>query len=145
MTMLYGELFALTAACLWGTVPILIRRGLAHSTISVAVVWGLLVSLPLLALVFVFHPRSVLEAVAPQAAVWFVAVGILGPCIGRVFNFIGVARLGAARATPLVNIAPLFTTILAVVFLHEQITLKIFLGMLSIVAGVAFLTGQQRT
>jgi drug/metabolite transporter (DMT)-like permease len=44
-----------------------------------------------------------------------------------------------------VNIAPLFTTILAVVFLHEQITLKIFLGMLSIVAGVAFLTGQQRT
>ena len=64
---------------------------------------------------------------------------------GRVFNFIGVARLGATKTTPLVNIAPLFTTILAVVFLHEQITLKIFLGMLSIVAGVAFLTGQKRT
>ncbi len=143
--MLYGELFALTSACLWGTVPILIRRGLAYSTTSAAVVWGLLVSLPLLILVFVLHPRSVTQAVAPQAAVWFVLVGILGPCIGRVFNFIGVARLGATKTTPLVNSAPLFTTILAVVFLHEQITLKIFLGMLSIVAGVAFLTGQERT
>ena len=75
---------------------------------------------------------------------WFVLVGLLGPCLGRVFNFIGVARLGAARATPLVNSAPLFTTLLAVVFLHEQITLRIVLGMLSIVAGVGFLTGQQR-
>lgn len=140
-----GELLALTSAFLWGAVPILIRRGLTYSTPSVAVVWGLIVSLPLLAGVLVLYPRSVSQAVAPQAAVWFVLVGILGPCIGRVFNFTGVARLGAARATPLVNTAPLFTTLLAVVFLHEQITLKIFLGMLSIVAGVALLTGQERT
>ena len=140
-----GELLALTSAFLWGTVPILIRRGLVYSTTSVAVVWGLIVSLPLLAVVFALHPRPVSQAVAPQAAVWFILVGLLGPCIGRVFNFIAVARLGAARATPLVNSAPLFTTLLAVVFLHEQITLKIFLGMLSIVAGVAFLTGQERT
>ena len=140
-----GELLALAAAFFWGAVPILIRRGLTYSTPSVAVVWGLIVSLPLLVCAFVLHPRSVSQAVAPQAVVWFVLVGILGPCIGRVFNFIGVARLGAARATPLVNSAPLFTTLLAVVFLHEQITLRIFLGMLSVVAGVAFLTGQERT
>lgn len=143
--MLYGEFFALSSAFLWGSVPILIRRGLAYSTTSVAVVWGLLVSLPVLALVFVFHPRPVTQAVAPEAAMWFVLVGITGPCIGRVFNFIGVDRLGAARATPLVNTAPLFTTLLAVIFLHEEITLKIILGMLSIVAGVACLSGQQRT
>ena len=139
-----GEVLALTSAFLWGAVPILIRRGLTYSSTSVAVVWGLIVSLPLLAAVLALHPRPVSQAVAPQAAVWFVLVGLLGPCIGRVFNFIGVARLGAARATPLVNSAPLFTTLLAVVFLHEQLTLRIVLGMLSIVAGVGFLTGQQR-
>lgn len=143
--MLHGELFALTSAFLWGSVPILIRRGLAHSTTSVAVVWGLMVSLPALAGVFAFYPRPVTQAVAPQAAMWFVSVGIMGPCIGRVLNFMGVARLGAAKTTPLVNTAPLFTTLLAVIFLHEEITFKIILGMLSIVVGVALLTGQQRT
>ena len=105
---------------------------------------GLLASVPLLSLVFCFYPRSVTQAVAPQAAVWFAAVGLLGSCLGRVFNYIGVKRLGAARATPLINSSPLFTTVLALVFLREQITLKILLGVLCIVSGIVVLTGQRR-
>jgi len=142
--MLYGECLALTSAVLWGAIPVFIRKGLLHSNASVAVLLGLLASLPLLLLVFVFHPRSVTQAVTVQAALWFAAVGVMGPCLGRVFNYIGVARLGAARATPLINTSPLFTTVLALVFLREHITLKMLLGVLSIVAGVAVLTGQRR-
>ena len=141
--MLYGECLALTAAVLWGTIPVLVRKGLSHSTASVAVCLGLLASVPLLLLVFSFHPRPVTQAVAPRAAVWFAAVGIMGPCLGRVFNYLGVARLGAARATPLINSSPLFTTILALVFLREQVTLRIFWGVLSIVAGIAVLAGKR--
>jgi len=143
--MLYGECLALISALLWGTIPILVRKSLPHSNPSVAVVFGLLASVPLLLGVFFFHPRAVTDVVAPQAAVWFAAVGILGPCLGRVFNYIGVARLGAARATPLINSSPLFTTVLALVFLREQITLKILLGILFIVGGIVVLGGQQRT
>ena len=142
--MLYGECLALTTALLWGTIPILVRKALPYSSASVAVLLGSLASVPLLFLVFSLHPRPVTQAVAPQAAVWFAAVGILGPCLGRVFNYIGVARLGAARATPLINSSPLLTTILALVFLREQITIKIFLGALCIVAGIVVLTGQRR-
>jgi len=141
--MLYGECLALTAAVLWGTIPVLVRKGLSHSNASVAVCLGLLASVPLLLLVFSFHPRPVTQAVAPRAAVWFAAVGIMGPCLGRVFNYLGVARLGAARATPLINSSPLFTTILALVFLREQVTLRIFWGVLSIVAGIAVLAGKR--
>ena len=143
--MLYGECLALISAVLWGTIPILVRKGLPHSNPSVAVVLGLLASVPLLLGVFFFHPRSVSDVVAPQAAMWFAAVGILGPCLGRVFNYMGVARLGAARATPLINSSPLFTTVLALVFLREQITLKILLGVLCIVSGIVVFSGQQRT
>ncbi|MGH7964708.1 MAG: DMT family transporter [Candidatus Binatia bacterium] len=135
---------ALTTAVLWGTIPILIRRGLPHSTASVAVLLGLLASVPLLFLPVSLHPQPVTQVVAPQAALWFAAVGLLGPCLGRVFNYMSVARLGAARATPLVNISPLFTTILALMFLQEYLTLKILLGMLCTVAGIAVLTGQRR-
>lgn len=142
--MVYGEMLALTSAVLWGAIPVLIRKGLPHSNASVAVLLGLLASVPLLFLVFSFHPRPVTQAVAPQAALWFAAVGIMGPCLGRVFNYIGVERLGAARATPLVNTSPLFTTVLALIFLREQVTPKILLGVLSIVAGITVLTGQRR-
>ena len=143
--MLYGECLALTSAVLWGTIPVLVRKALPYSSASVAVLLGSLASAPLLFLVFSFHPRPVTQAVAPQAAAWFAAVGLLGPCLGRVFNYLGVARLGAARATPLINSSPLFTTVLALVFLREQITLKILLGVLCIVAGITVLSRQRRT
>jgi len=142
--MLYGECLALTSAVLWGTIPVLVRKALPYSSASVAVLLGSLASVPLLFLVFSFHPRPVTQAVAPQAAVWFAAVGVMGPGLGRAFNYVGVARLGATRATPLINSSPLFTTILALVFLREQITLKILLGVLCIVAGITVLTRQRR-
>jgi len=139
-----GEGFALMAAVFWGTIPVLVRRGLPYASPSVAVIVGLFASLPLFLGVFLFHPHSVLEAVAPQAAFWFAAVGVTGPCMGRLFNYMGVERLGAARATPLINSAPLFTTVFALVFLHEQITPRVLFGMLSIVGGILVLTGQQQ-
>jgi drug/metabolite transporter, DME family len=142
--MLYGECLALTSAFLWGMIPVLVRKGLAHSTASVAVFLGLLAGIPLLFLVFSLHPRPVGQAVAPEAAAWFAAVGIMGPCLGRVFNYLGVARLGAARATPLINSSPLFTTILALIFLGEQVTVRILLGVLSIIAGITVLTKKRR-
>lgn len=139
-----GEGFALTAAVFWGTIPVLVRRGLPYASPSIAVLIGLFASSPLFLGVLLFHPRSVLESVDPSAALWFAAVGVIGPCLGRLFNYMGVERLGAARATPLINSAPLFTTVFALVFLQERITLRVLLGMLSIVGGILILTGQQR-
>jgi drug/metabolite transporter (DMT)-like permease len=140
-----GEGLALTAAVLWGAIPVFVRKGLAHASPSVAAAVGLLASLPLLLGVFLLHPRSVMHAVEPQAALWFAAVGVLGPGLGRLFNYIGVKRLGATRATPLINSSPLFTAVFALIFLREQITLKIALGVLCIVGGIVVLTGQQRS
>lgn len=139
-----GEGFALTSAALWGMIPVLVRKGLPHASPSVAVIIGLFASLPLFLGVFLFHPRSVFDVVAPHAALWFAAVGVTGPCLGRLFNYMGVERLGAARATPLINSAPLFTTVFALIFLHELITPRILFGILSIVGGILVLTGQQR-
>ena len=142
--MFYGEFFALAAACLWGTSPIFIRKGLPYASVSVGLLCGLGASLPLMALVFALHPRSVTQVITPQAALWFIAAGVVGPCLGRMCNYLGVAHLGAAKSTPLVNTAPLFTTVFALLFLHEDITLKILSGILSVVAGVVILTGQNR-
>ncbi len=143
--MFYGEIFALTAACLWGMSPIFIRKGLTGASVSVGLLCGSAASLPLMVLVFVLHPRSVTQVMTLQAALWFIAAGIVGPCLGRMCNYLGVAYLGAARSTPLVNTAPLFTTVFALLFLQEAITLKILGGLLSVVVGVVILTGQHRS
>ena len=76
--MFYGECLALTSAVLWGAIPILVRKGLQHSNASVAVVLGLLASVPLLIGVFWLHPRWVTHAVTPHAAFWLLRVGLPG-------------------------------------------------------------------
>src|SRR5213594_4563551 len=95
--MLYGECLALLTALLWGTIPVVVRKALPYSSASVAVLLGLLASVPLLCLVFSLHPRPVTQAVAPQAAVWFAAVGITGPCLGRVFKDRKSTRLNSSH------------------------------------------------
>jgi len=46
--MLYGECLALTTALLWGTISVLVRKGLPYANASVAVCLGLLAGVPLL-------------------------------------------------------------------------------------------------
>lgn len=139
-----GEIFGLAAVLLWGTAPILVRRGLAYTSARVGILYGLLASLPLVMFVIVTHPFELTEVLNGEALLWFTAAGISGPGLGRMFNYVSVARLGAAKSTSLVNTAPLFTAFFAVVFLAERLTLTIFIGVFSIVVGVLTLTSRHR-
>src|SRR5581483_1701090 len=64
--------------------------------------------------------------------------GSLQPAI-RLFTYTGIAKIGAARSYALRASAPLFSAVLAIIFLGEQTTLPIVAGTLAIVAGI-FLT-----
>ena len=70
----------------------------------------------------------------------FVLVGIFVPGVARFFMFKGVERLGASITSCLTNGTPLFATVFAVSFLHEQPTVTNLLGTLSIVGGIIALT-----
>ena len=70
----------------------------------------------------------------------FVLVGIFVPGVARFFMFKGMERLGASITSCLTNGTPLFATVFAVSFLHEQPTVTNILGTLSIVAGIIALT-----
>jgi drug/metabolite transporter (DMT)-like permease len=59
----------------------------------------------------------------------------VGPCVGRMFIFLGIHHLGVSRAIPLKSVQPLFVAVLAYTLLGERPGPYIWLGTILIVAG----------
>lgn len=73
---------------------------------------------------------------------YFVLAGIFAPLLGRLFQFLGMESLGANIATPLTLTHPLFTVLLAIFFLGEEIDLAVLPGIGLVLLGTAFLGSQ---
>ncbi|HXV83885.1 MAG TPA: DMT family transporter [Candidatus Binatia bacterium] len=139
------QLIALVAALSYATSGIAAKRGLRYSTpITVT-----LISVTVHALTL--WTALLLAGGIPEVSWWvlflFVLTGTLQPII-RLFTYAGIHYVGASRGTTLRSSHPLFSTILAVVFLDEQVSLPIVVGTILIVAGVTLISWQpeiQRT
>ena len=77
------------------------------------------------------------------AVVWFGLAGLVNYRLGRYFNYVGIQRIGVARATPMIAVSPLFALILAVSFLGESVNLFIIAGTLLVVGGVSVLVSRE--
>lgn len=75
---------------------------------------------------------------------WIVLLAFIGYPLAQTFNFSAIARIGAARSTPLFNSNPVWATILAVAFLGERPNALIIGGTVAIVAGVILIVAEGR-
>lgn len=66
---------------------------------------------------------------------YFALAGIFAPLLGRLFQFQGMARLGANITTPITLTHPVFTVFLAAIFLGEILDFEIFLGIMLVLVG----------
>ena len=66
----------------------------------------------------------------------FCAAGLMSPLLFIVFFFIGIQRIGAARASTIKSAAPIYAVIFAVAFLGERPTALRYLGIAAVMAGV---------
>ena len=129
------QLIALASALSYAFCIISARLGLRYSNGTTVTYVSLLVHTSVLwPIVFLLGVPSV----APPALVLFLGAGSLQPAI-RLLTYTGIAKIGAARSYALRASAPLFSAVLAIVFLGEKTTLPILAGTLAIVAGI-FLT-----
>jgi len=71
---------------------------------------------------------------------YFIASGVFGTACGRLFRVASIDKVGAPVAAAVGNLAPLIATALAIVVLHERVTLPIMLGTLVIVVGTVLLS-----
>ena len=112
-----AEYFAFQAALCFSVAHILVRRGLVNSN----ALTGSFISLATSAAAFWmllpwFVPLSALWA---PAIIYFVVAGFFAPAVGQTLGYLGIERIGVARSAPIVNSAPIFSSLLAVFFLGE--------------------------
>lgn len=133
MTTMYAILLMLLSALAFAVTFVLVRVGVRSAssgtalwvtlTINAIVLWG-----------------WSLIAYGPQFDHWwewryFMLAGLFAPLLGRLFQFQGMARLGANITTPLTLTHPVVTVILAILFLGEDVTYLGLLGALLVVLG----------
>ena len=75
-----------------------------------------------------------------QPILWYAAIGVVGPGIGRIALLIGIKRMGLGRSVTISSGTPLWSTLIAVFFLGEYPSVWVIVGTVAIVAGVALLS-----
>src|SRR3990170_4883602 len=131
-------LFALLSAITYGISHVLIRKGLILANAVTCTQFALCVNAVLLwGLTFLLVPGSI--AYSP-GLVFIILDGLFLYTLGRLCLYVGLERVGVARAASIAGTTPLFSVILALFLLRERLTLPIALGTVAIVMGVILLS-----
>lgn len=127
-----AELIAIVSAMGWAVDAILVRRGSERGNVLSAAFLSYLVTAA--CLWFYLALSFSLSILASKACIYFMLSGTLQPLLARILFYMGLERLGVARTTPLRGTGPLFSVLIAVLFLHERPALSVYFGAVFIVA-----------
>lgn len=134
-----GELAALGTAFFWAFTAILFTVAVRRVGSVVVNRMRLFFALILLSIAHLLLQGKLLPfAVEPERWIWLGLSGILGLVIGDTFLFQAFAVLGSRLAMLLMALVPVFSTILAWLFLGQILTIVQVLAILIAVAGVAW-------
>jgi uncharacterized membrane protein len=138
MTSIPAEFYALTNAFLFALHNMLTKKALRYSNPAIAVISGLLINIIFLWGVSVlFVPLSSLTS----ASIWiFAAVGLFQPGLTRLLSYKGIDALGVAITDPIRATTPLFSAMMAILFLDEKLTVPIVAATLMIIGGITLLS-----
>jgi drug/metabolite transporter (DMT)-like permease len=81
-----------------------------------------------------------LSSLTSLSIVIFVVVGLFQPGLTRLLTYKGIDALGVAITDPIRATTPLFSAMMAIIFLGEKITLPIVVATLMIMAGITLLS-----
>ena len=132
------ELFALSNAFFFAFHNLLTKKGLRTSNPATAVVSSLVINMIFLwGVSFVVAPLS---SHTGAAILIFVLVGFFQPGLTRLLTYKGIETLGIAITDPIRATTPLFSALVAILFLGEKLTLPIVVATLLIIAGIMLLS-----
>ena len=133
-----GELMAISSAVIFAMGQGCIRQGMrTASPFLTALIINVMVSLGGLA---VSLYRGTLQDSSLTPLLWFIAMGIAGPGIGRISHLIGITKMGLTRSVTISSATPIWATLIAIVILGESPTFPVLLGTMAIVSGVYLLS-----
>jgi len=131
-----GVALALAASILWGLSTVLLRPAITH----LSIVQANAIRMPLVAIIlyaFYVLPKGERPWRAPRRALLAIAaVGVVSQGFGNYMFLAALSTLGATRTVTLASIYPVFGLGLAVLFLKEQVSPRILVGVACCLAGV---------
>ena len=127
--------FALLAATGFGSGAIFARIGLQGMKPGTGTAISLVVSFVLTAILALSIKPSAVFTVPAIAFVWFLILGVVNYPLARYMNYSSVNLVGAARSASLISTAPLFSAVLAIIFLGERPGPLVGVGTAAIVLG----------
>jgi drug/metabolite transporter, DME family len=133
---------ALASALVNATSTILVRRGYQrygvytamwiNLAVGTAGVWAAVVA------------TGGMGPLSPASVAYFALAGLIGTVAGRLLRFKSIETVGASTAAAVVNLSPLVSTLLAIVFLGERVTAPVLVGTIVIIAGTTLLSTSGR-
>jgi len=137
----FGDLVILAAMPFWGVYAVLLKRrpreldalGLLFAICAA----GVLFLTPLYAAETFFIRAPVLSLASAGAALY---VALFASVLAYICWNYGVATVGPNRSGFMIHLLPAFGTVAAILFLHESVQLYHFVGIGTILAGVALAT-----
>lgn len=138
MTDIPAELYALANAFLFALHNLFTKKALRYSNPATGVISSLLINIVFLwAMVLLLVPMA---NVTLASILIFVGVGFFQPGLTRLLTYKGIDTLGVAITDPIRASTPLFSALMAIVFLGEDMTLPIVAATLMIIAGIILLS-----
>lgn len=138
MTSIPAEFYALVNAFLFALHNMFTKKALRYSNPATAVISGLLINIIFLwGLSIWFAPLSSLTG---ASVLIFAVVGLFQPGLTRLLSYKGIDALGVAITDPIRATTPLFSAMMAIIFLGEKLTLAIVVATLMIMAGITLLS-----
>ena len=138
MTSIPAEFYALVNAFLFALHNMFTKKALRYSNPATAVISGLLINIIFLwGLSILFVPVASLTS---ASILIFAVVGLFQPGLTRLLSYKGIDALGVAITDPIRATTPLFSAMMAIIFLGEKLTLAIVVATLMIMAGITLLS-----
>jgi len=131
------EILSLLTALCYSFSSVFILKGMRGSNPHSALLLSTSVQVALLTIFLLAD----LPEVDWLAVMLFALSGIFASGLGRLFNFIAIERLGVATSSALGGSYPLFSTIIAIMFLREGVAILTFAGVALVVSGVFLVSG----
>ncbi len=140
-----GIVYAVIAGLFWGTSPVLVKRGLVRSNVSVATLLQQATILITLVGAALAEGAFQNQSISSPAIMFFALAGIIGAYLGRTLFVRSVDQIGAARAQAINNSSPFLTVLLAALLLGEPLTIFVVSGVTLILSGVYFAADSEVT
>ena len=130
-----GSVLALLSAVLFAIAALIVRRGMQGSTAITATLVSIATNL--VALWALAAASGGIRLITWPAVATLVAAGLFAPALARFTYYEAMNLIGVARASTISNTTPIFTALLAVPVLGEHVSLRVGVGTLLVVLGLA--------